>query len=67
MSRAGTELADRMDHLRAYGIQRRDLATGIGAHLAVTRLGPGTQFAHVAEHQDGASGKAGQYINRRPD
>ncbi|MCY1420463.1 hypothetical protein D9M71_360840 [compost metagenome] len=61
------ECLDGVGHQRTDGVERTDLARGVGAHLAVCGLGPGTQFAHVSEDQDGPAGKAGEYINGRAD
>ncbi|MCY1396147.1 hypothetical protein D9M71_111080 [compost metagenome] len=63
----GTECLDGMGHQRANGIERADLTRGVGAHLAVRGFGPGAQFTHVSEHQNGPPGKAGEYINGRAD
>ena len=63
--RPGAERLYGVGHQRSDRIERGHLASGVGAHLAVGLLGPGTEFAHVSEDQDGAPGKAAQYINRR--
>ncbi len=40
-------------------------ATGVFAHVAVPLLRRVAQLADISEHQNGATGKAGEYINRR--
>lgn len=44
-------------------VKRADFAAGIFAHVAVSLLRPVTQLADIPEHQNGAAGKAGEYIN----
>lgn len=63
MAGIGTERLNGMGHVVAHRVQRVDLAAGVVAHLPVTFLGPLPQFADIPEHQDGAAGKAGEYIN----
>ena len=62
----GAERLYGVGHQRSDRIERGHLASGVGAHLAVGRLGPGTEFAPVSEDPDGAPGKAAQYIKSRP-
>jgi len=59
----GPERLDGVRHVGTHRIQGVDLAACVVTHLTVTFLRPLTQLADFSKHQDGASGKAGEYIN----
>ncbi len=65
MTAIGAERLDRMCHVGTHCVQGVDLATRVVTHLTVAFLRPLPQFADIPKHQDGASGKAGEYINGR--
>src|SRR5436309_1750937 len=64
MTPFGAKLLDCEAHQRANGIQCVDFASGMPTDIAMALLGPLAQLAHVSEHQNGAPGKAGEYIHR---
>ncbi|MNN20322.1 hypothetical protein D3C81_1335970 [compost metagenome] len=65
MTAIGAERRDRVCHVGTHCVQGMDLATRVVTHLTVAFFRPLTQFADIPEHQDGAAGKAGEYINGR--
>ncbi|MCY1378496.1 hypothetical protein D9M69_661360 [compost metagenome] len=67
MAAIGAERLDRMCHVGTHCVQGVDLATRVVTHLTVAFFRPLPQFADIPKHQNGASGKAGEYINGRAD
>ena len=63
MAAIGAVRRDRVGHVGTHRVQGVDLAAGVVTHLTVAFFCPLPQFADIPEHQNGASGKAGEYIN----
>jgi len=65
MTAIGAERLDRICHVGTHCIQGVDLAACVIAHLTVAFFRPLAQLADIPQHQNGAPGKAGEYINGR--